>query len=82
MTLDKNHCWTAFKYIKPLQFRTTSALKDIERNIAVIMKVKEALVRKSAFPKPPIGLAEPPVISPGMAHIKVTEEAISQVLIT
>ena len=82
MILDKNHCWTAFKYTKPLQFRTTPVLKDTEGNIAVTMKAKEALVRKSAFAKPLIGLAEPPVISPGMAHIKVTEEAVSQGLMT
>ena len=82
MILDKNHCWTAFKYTKPLQFRTTPALKDTEGNIAITIKAKQALVCKSAFPKPPIGLAEPPVISLGMAHIKVTEETVSQALMT
>ena len=46
------------------------------------MKAKEALVRKSDFPKPPIGLAEPTVISPEMAHIKITEEAVFQSLMT
>ena len=52
-------------------------LTDIERNTAVTIKAKEALICKSAFPKPPIGLVELPVISSGMAYIKVIEEAVS-----
>lgn len=82
LVIDKNHCWTAFKYTKPLQFRTTPALKDSEGHTAVSMKEKEALVRKSAFPKLPTNLAEPPVTFSGMAHIKVTQEIVSQVLMT
>ena len=81
-TLDKNDCWIAFKYTKPLQFRTTPALKDIEGHIAVSMKAKEALVHKSAFPKPPTNLAERPSLFSGIAHMKVTEKAVSQALMT
>ena len=46
------------------------------------MKAKEALVRKSAFPKPLINLFEPPVIPSGLAHTKITEEVVAQALMT
>ena len=46
------------------------------------MKAKEALVRRSAFPKPPTNLIEPPVTSFGLAHTKITEEVIAQALMT
>lgn len=45
---------TVFRYTKPQQFKTTPALKDIERNVGTSMKTKMALVCKSAFPSPPI----------------------------
>ena len=80
--MDKNRCWTALKYTKPLQLRTTSALKDNERNIAVFMKAKEALVRKSAFPKPPPNFFETPTIPLKLAHTKITEEIVGQALLT
>ena len=80
--MDKNHCWMALKYTKPLQFRITPALKDSDGNTAVSMKAKEALVRKSAFPKPPANFVEPPVISSGVAHTKINEEVIAQALMT
>ena len=69
-----------FKYTKPLQFGTTPALKDNERHIAVSMKAKEALVRKSAFPKPSAICEVPPNI--GTAHVKVTEEIVARALMT
>lgn len=47
---QQNHCWTVLRYTKPLQFKTTPALKDPEGNNATSMKAKEALVHKSAFP--------------------------------
>ena len=80
--MDKNHCWTALKYTKPLQFRTTPALKDNEGNIAVSMKAKEALVRKSAFPRPPPNFLETPAIPLGLAHTKITEKTVGQALLT
>ncbi len=80
--MDKNHCWTALKYTKPLQFRTTPALKDSEGNIAVSMKAKEALVGKSAFPRPPPNFLETPAIPLGLAHTKITEEIVGQALLT
>ena len=66
-----------FKYTKPLQFRTTPALKDNERHIAVPMKAKEALVRKSAFPKPSANCEVPPNIGTAL-----TEEIVAQALMT
>ena len=80
--MDKNHCWTALKYTKPLQFRTTPALKDNEGNIAVSMKAKEALVRKSAFPRPPPNFLKTPAIPLGLAYTKITEETVGQTLLT
>ena len=80
--MDKNHCWTALKYIKPLQFKTTPILKDGDGNIAVSMKAKEALVRRSAFPKPPPNLLEPPVTPRASAHTKITEETVARALTT
>ncbi len=46
------------------------------------MKAKEALVQRSAFPKPPTNLIEPPVTSFGLAHTKITEESVAQALMT
>ena len=48
--INKNHCWKALKYIKPLQFQKTPTLKDSDGNTAISMKAKEALVQRSAFP--------------------------------
>ena len=76
MTLDKNHYWTAFKYTKPLQFRTTPTLKNIERYSTITIKAKKAWIYKSAFLKPSIRLAEPPVKSPKMVYFKITEEVV------
>ncbi len=80
--MDKNHCWTALNNTKPLQFRTTPALKDSDGNTAVFMKAKEALVRRSAFSKPPPNLVEPPVTPCGLAHANITEETVAQALMT
>ena len=46
------------------------------------MKAKEALVRRSAFPKPPPNLFERPVTPRGVAHTKITEETVAQALKT
>lgn len=73
---------TALKYTKPLKFRNTPALKDSERNIAVFIKDKEVLIRKSAFPKPLSNFFEPPTIPLELAHIKITKETAAQVLVT
>ena len=80
--MNKSHCWTALKYTKPLQLRTTPALTDVDGNTAVSMKAKEALVRRSAFPKPPPNSIEPPLMSCGMAHTRITEERVAQALMT
>ncbi len=80
--MNKNHYWTALKYTKPLQFRTTPALKDSDGNTALFMKAKEALVRRSAFPKPPPNPVESLVSPYGLLHRKVTEEVVVQALMT
>lgn len=80
MTLDKNYCWITFKYIKPLQLRITPVLKDIEGYIAVSMKAKEALVRKSAFLKLLAYLTKHLNLFSGVTHKTIMEKAVSQSL--
>lgn len=46
------------------------------------MKAKEALVCRSAFLKPPIGLEPESSVLPGVAHRGVTEEKIFQALMS
>lgn len=65
-----------------MQYRTTPALKNIERYIAVFIKAKEALVCKSAFFKSPTNLAEPSSLFFGIAYMNITEKAVSQALMT
>lgn len=79
----QNHCWTALKYTKPLQFKTTPALKDGNGYVATSMIAKEALVRKSAFPKPPNSNPRPePRILGGTAHINISEEIVCYALMS
>ena len=80
--MDKNYYWTTLKYTKPLKFQTMPALRDSDGNTAVSIKAKEALVRKSAFLKPPTNLVELPVISLGLAYTKIIEEVVAQALVT
>lgn len=44
------------------------------------MKAKEALVRRSVFPKPPPNSVELLIIPYRSVHSKITEEVIAQVL--
>ncbi len=46
------------------------------------MKAKEDLVRKSAFPKPPISLDQELVITPGIAHKSVTKIEVAHALMS
>lgn len=78
---QQNHCWTALRYTKSLQFKTTPALKDPEGNIATSMKAKEALVRKSAFPKLPSDFRPDQRIEPGIAHVTITEDIVCKALV-
>lgn len=61
-TLDQNRCWTTLTYTKPRQLKITPVFKDLKGNIATFIKAKEDLVRKLAFPKPPISLDSEPVV--------------------
>lgn len=79
---QQNHCWTALKYTKLLQFKTTLAVKDLEGNIATSMKANEALVRKSAFPKPPRSRRPGPKTEPGIAQLTVTKDIVSKALVS
>lgn len=40
-----------FKYIKSQQFKTIQALKNAKKNIAMLIKAKKTLIKKSAFLK-------------------------------
>ena len=79
---DKNRCWTALRYTKPLQFKTTPTLKDNDGNTATSMKAKEALVRKTAFPPPPTSCIQQAIIPPGQAHVQITTEEVGYALNT
>ena len=46
------------------------------------MKTKEAFIRKSAFLEPPPNPIEPPIIIPRLAYIIISEEIVTQALIT
>ena len=59
---DKNRYWTALRYTKPQQFKTTPALKSADGHIAISMKAKEAMVCKSAFPFPPVNPYSEPIV--------------------
>ena len=60
----------------------TPALNDPDGNIATSMKAKEALICRSAPPKPPISLGPEPLVLPGVAHIGVTEVKIAHALMS
>lgn len=55
----------------------TPTLRDNNGNMAVFMKTKGVLVRKSAFLKPSKNLGESLVISAGLAHTKITKEVVA-----
>lgn len=80
LIIDKNYCWTALKYTKPLQFEITLALKDSDKNMTVCMKAKEDLVKRLSFPKLQPNLLEPLIIPCKKAHIKITKETVAQTL--
>lgn len=80
-SLDKNRCWTALKYPKPQQFKTTPALRDPSGNIAISMKDKKVMVQRTAFPPPPQSTLREPRISAGTAHTIITKELVQKALI-
>ena len=75
-----NYYWIALKYIKPLQLKITPTLKDLERNTTTFIRVKEVLVYKLAFSKPPINFWPDPKIEPETTHIRTTKSNMSQAL--
>ena len=79
---DQRRCWTALKYTKQLQFKTMPTLRDADGCSATSMTAKEALVRKSAFPKPPQNLKDEPVVVSGIAHMEVTQSIVAHALMS
>lgn len=46
---DENRCWIALKYIKPQTSSNTLTLKGSSNEIAILMQIKDALIRAYAF---------------------------------
>ncbi len=65
-----------------MPFQIMPALKNSNRIIAVFMKVKEALIWRLAFSKPPPNLVESFVSPCGLLHRKITKKVVAQALIT
>ena len=57
-------------------------LRDADGCSATSMTAKEALVRKSAFPKPPQNLKDEPVVVSGIAHMEVTQSIVAHALMS
>lgn len=72
----------ALKYANSQQFKTMPALKDSNREIITIIKIKKVLVQKLAFSKSPISLKPELQIISEITYIKVIIEAIRFALIT
>lgn len=51
-----------------------------EGNIAIFMKAKEAMIRKSAFPKSFTNLSQLPAILFGLAYTNLTKKLVAQAL--
>lgn len=69
------------KYTKPQQFKTTQALRDPSGKIAISMKDKEVMVRRTAFPSPPQSTLREPRIPAGTAHTIITKKLVQKALI-
>lgn len=70
------------KYTYSLNFWTTLALKNSNRDTAMFVLAKEALVQRSAFPKLPTTLTKYSATAPQSAHNKLNEKFVYQTLIT
>lgn len=77
-----DQCWTALRYTKPQQFKTTLTLNNADDHIAVSMKAKKALVCKSAFPSPPVSSHNKPIVHSEVAHKTVTNDIVDKSLMT
>ena len=75
-------CYILPPFTKPLQFKTTPALRDPDKNVATSMKEKEALVRRSAFPKPSQSHEPEPLFLPGIAYMSIIETKIGNALMS
>ena len=59
----------------------TPALKDPLRNIAIFIKDKKAMVRKTAFPLPLKSTLKEPRIPVGIGYLTITKDQIYNTLI-
>ena len=80
-SFDNNRYWTALKYTKPQQFKTTPALKNSLGNIAISMKHKEAIIQKSTFLPPPKSTLKEPKIPVSTTYSTITKEQVYNPLI-
>ena len=79
-SLNKNRCWTALKYTKPLQFKTTLALKDSLGNIAKLMKDNEHMMQRTDFLPLSQSTLREPRIPAGMVYTIITKELVRKAL--
>ena len=77
---DTDRCWTALRFINPRTQATISALERSDETTATIMEDKEALIRATAFPKPPQSAPRARRIGRGVAHQSITAEVIHRAL--
>ena len=75
---NKNRCWIALKYTKPKSNSTTPALIGLNKEIAVIMQDKEALVRVHAFLPSPVFYKTKYKPKQGIAHLLVTKDSVAK----
>lgn len=65
------------KYTKFLQFWTVSALKNDDKNMVVIIKAKEVLIRRLVFFKLLLNLIELLITLYRITYIKIIKEIVA-----
>ena len=73
---NRNRYWIVLKYTKPKLNNTTPALVGPNKEIAVTMQDKKALVRLHAFLPLPIFHRIKYKLENGMAHILITKNSV------
>lgn len=74
--------WTAFKYVKLINFKTTHAIKNANGYTTVFLKGKDVLVSKSTISKLHSNLETDLIISAWIANIKITKDIVFKVSIS
>lgn len=75
-SLVKNRWCIALKYTKLKQFKTTLALWDSWRNIAILIKDKKIMIQKTVFFSLPQSILRKYKILAGIAYIIIIKELI------